>query len=617
MEKPTPIIPEAQSLYKERMSSSVYLDQKIAELKEASVSEGLVGKLAEAERAGLLEEENGYGERLEEALQINVRSARLVLSYFKAEEGRSKLQELTGKVEIPTDDDGLKKFFYEHVETLASMDDIARDDLTNSASGFETKRLEAALIEGADDSGNMNIPQGIEPSARATISLDAENSLKKMQGLRQLKAEIKEKLFGIRRSVNPTVLEQSQALIYEIYLTNINYAISELSGPKMGLREKARLLGEDSLTETERALLGLKDGEPVLGKTDEEADVINSRYDKFRQGASREYQNGWRQQIGPELDAYMEKIGLDWFNQQLRGNEEIRSHGIDPEKIASLEFDPQKTKALVEGLLDRLGILSSEEEIDFTRNGPAKDNKWQVYIEPKNPGYYVTSRKKIFNLKDKLVTARNLFTVALGHEPMHLLQHENKSKIPLKIFKISRIGGANVLKEGGATIVESELSMEFFGTDTPPIPHYIRGMIARQNGGNYLDVVKAYYESRMGPSIAMFNSGKLSAEKLQKAKKTALSLAVRKSKRIMRGSDYTSESGHLTSSVASSYLESVVVAEKLKEAGLDFAFNVADLDLENLVRVFKLGFLKPEEMKSLDNTYTRQLWESEKRKYLL
>lgn len=121
----------------------------------------------------------------------------------------------------------------------------------------------------------------------------------------------------------------------------------------------------------------------------------------------------------------------------------------------------------------------------------------------------------------------------------------------------------------------------------------------------------------MGPSIAMFNSGKLSAEKLQKAKKTALSLAVRKSKRIMRGSDYTSESGHLTSSVASSYLESVVVAEKLKEAGLDFAFNVADLDLENLVRVFKLGFLKPEEMKSLDNTYTRQLWESEKRKYLL
>jgi hypothetical protein len=294
MEKPTPIMPEAQSLYKERMSSAGYLEQKLAEIKAVAEGEPLFDKLTEAEKAELLTEEDVYGERLEGLVQANIRTVRLVLSYFKTEEGKATLKAFTKSEDIPEDDEGLKIFFLQNADVLSQMNGEDRDELTNSASVYENKRLRDSLLSGATDDGKLAITNQ-EASERLTINLDPEKSLTKIDGLRALKQEIKGKLAEVRE-MDQDPLAESKALIYEMYLSRINISIAGTEAPRTGLREKARLLGVDSLNEAEKRLLGINSGE-VQQKSQDEADRINARYDKFIYGASPDYREGWQQQV--------------------------------------------------------------------------------------------------------------------------------------------------------------------------------------------------------------------------------------------------------------------------------------------------------------------------------
>jgi hypothetical protein len=178
-------------------------------------------------------------------------------------------------------------------------------------------------------------------------------------------------------------------------------------------------------------------------------------------------------------------------------------------------------------------------------------------------------------------------------------------------------GRAEAFAEGGAMAIQAELSKDLFGIESGAHPHYVKGMLAKLQGGGYGDVVKAFYQSEISPQVALFKQGALTEEAFRQERERALKLAINRSKRIMSGAKDVKGVDFLTSSKDTVYLEQTLLAQKLNEAGVSFALNIVGVSLDNIIRLMKLGLLNPQNMVKLDLNFSKGIWEHQKAEYTL
>lgn len=212
----------------------------------------------------------------------------------------------------------------------------------------------------------------------------------------------------------------------------------------------------------------------------------------------------------------------------------------------------------------------------------------------------VDSKRKVIKCGIKKQSPAGLISVTLAHEiEGHVLQYENKTKIPLRLFK--KLGGerSSIFAECGAMNNQGLVSQEAFGFAFPPHPHYIRAMVEKLRGGNYLDCIKAFHESTLrGPRLQK-TLGQISEEVFKKEVKKSLKLAINRTKRLFReGSDFSSNQPFLTNSKDTVYLEQVKLFQELKQRGLEKYVFVGGANLNTLLFLMKSGFLDPKDIQT-------------------
>lgn len=220
-------------------------------------------------------------------------------------------------------------------------------------------------------------------------------------------------------------------------------------------------------------------------------------------------------------------------------------------------------KDFIETLLARLDLLSAETVDAATarqRQGRAADDKWQVVITPDFDALTVHSPEGVvyvpesFDRKLLQFGPSGALPVA-GHELTHVLQFEHNRRLSAQLPIIDIKGRRSAtLTEMGGILYEREL-FEHAGLVRPSNPHYLRALEAKLNGGNAVQVARAYLDSSVGHQ-------QLSESDLKKRRLTA----VRSSRRHYRG-------GYETQAL--DYLEQELIMRSLSAYDESFRSTVA------------------------------------------
>lgn len=381
------------------------------------------------------------------------------------------------------------------------------------------------------------------------------------------------------------------------------------------VEQKQQSVGKHKLSVDEQEFLSLFDG-----LSDPEKN--RSRMDKSIYGASNEYsEDGWKTQVPGALLPIAEEIARLGEDAEIYKEENLKAKGFDPKKILGEKIDVETRADLGEEILESYNLLSSESRITYEpeRKGKPKDGKWQMVnllnrksfgIDEKK-GVVLGPKKRSFNAMDTFET--------LGHEiEGHVLQNENKKLINLEYFKrFGKDSRAVILSEGGAMFVQDAISRKAFGCPTIPHPHYIRAMQKKLEGGNYLDCVKAFYDSQLEVLKKKRVAGKLSDQDFQKEMTESLEIAINRCERLFdAGTDFSSRKNFLTHSKDTAYLEQHILTEKLKKAGLEKLLFFGAGNLQDVLTLLKYNLLDLNKIQ-VPKYQTLEIWEREKPKYML
>jgi hypothetical protein len=402
--------------------------------------------------------------------------------------------------------------------------------------------------------------------------------------------------------------------IFELYQRKINTMIASRADVFLVLRKKAELMGEDFLTEDEKLALSLD-----FSSGDIPASL--SRYDKFVHGASDEFDaEGWRKQISSKLIALADVQEQGYLSSILEKKENIAEKGLDADTLSQKDIEPAEVERLCNETLAHYGLLSSHpsSEYDPKRPGPAQDGKWQVVVKDTYRSLSVNSRQKVIKCPNESQTITRLLSITLAHEiEGHVIQHENKSKIPLKLFDDIGSDRSSIFAEAGAMSNQDHVTTSAFGYESVSRPHYVRAMVKKLEGGNYADCVEAYYHSAIRPYTLQLEQGDIDADTFKKECAAQLKTAIGSAGRLFRGgASKTDTYAHLPESKATVYIEQTQLALALKERGLHKLLNLAGVNAAALEFLLRAKMIDMADIQSPD-FYSLQLWEERKEGYAL
>ncbi len=296
----------------------------------------------------------------------------------------------------------------------------------------------------------------------------------------------------------------------------------------------------------------------------------------------------------------------------------IISAGYDYHKLKDNEgeysFTSEEMADFAERVLEEYGLLSSEprDSYDPDRVGAAKDNKWQVIINPSATTMSVNGTKKIVTIPaNKRFNVISLIGVLIGHEiEGHVLQNENKSHIPLRLFRKSGAARSMVFAEMGAMSNEDKVKRECFNMPVPFQPDYIFGMEAKEKGGNYADVVKAMYDSHKERIDAYEDK-----DVQKKEKELALKRAINRAFRIFTDSpNLITKTTFIANSKDTVYLEQAIIIDELKEHGLEKLAFLGGVNLDAIVDLLRLGLLDIRKIQAPKNV-AQKMWSTLEKRY--
>jgi hypothetical protein len=495
------------------------------------------------------------------------------------------------------------------------LSSATRIELAGEALAYKDQFLFEEILKTADSEGTISI-QDIPVPQSVGILINPSEAREKIEGLRNLKQSFKKKYGDIEQSTNTsTNLKLVKKEILDIYRRRANILIMDLFPYALLVEQKLQVVGEHKLSADEQEFLSL-----FNGLSDPEKN--RSRLDKSIYGASSEYnKDGWKTQVPEALLPIAEEIARLGEEAEIRKEENLRTKGLDPASVLGEKIDVETRSDLGEDILRPYALLSKEPRGDYDpkRTGKASDGKWQIINLPnrklfglnEKKGVVLGPQKRPFSAKDTFET--------LGHEiEGHVLQNENKKLVELEYFKrFGKDSRAAILSEAGAMFVQDVISKEAFGCPTIPHPHYIRAMQKKLEGGNYLDCVKAFYESRIRSIKKKRAVGKLDEKGFQEGIKESLEIAITRSERLFgTETGFSSNEDFLTHSKDTAYLEQYVLTEKLKKAGLEKLLFLGAGNLQDIVTILKYNLLDLNKIQ-IPKYQALSIWEREKNKYML
>lgn len=600
---------ERISLYPERQSDSIELT--LDRLKKLEAGEIKKIELSEEKQEQLKSIENELGTELETIFNLNPITETIYLDYFLTDEGKEKLRELTNLNFEGSSIEEIRDFLIENRSIISEIDIKTRKSLFTKGEKYIDDKIYNEIIKTVDENGNINTEKITNPS-RISILTNPDKALKKISGLRDFKEKVKSlKTKFNEEDQNSEEFKKAINIILKIYSKKINELIASnfhLSTTILNYINQTDNTIE--LSDEEKSLIEL-----FPKKRNSEKSL--SRYDKFIHGASFEYTNKERQQISEELKKHADEVEKLFINNELTKDEKIREKRLDPEKVFEENLKIEELAELAELLLDKYNEKSLEPAANYTpnRNEPASDDKWQIIYRDYIKSAAINSKEKVikFDIKDRSIF--KAFTVNLGHEFGHFLQALNSSDIDLKIFEKIRGGRTSVLAEAGAMYFEDQVSKIIFGINKVPLPHYVKVMQKRLEGGNYIDCVKAFYDSELKIINTKKQNEILNETQFEKETSNAIKLAINRNKRLFRGNNSLEESSYLFNSKDTAYLEQRKIMNRMREQGMEKYAFVLGINLETLADLIELGKINQEEILEPNIDYLLEIWDLVKDDY--
>jgi hypothetical protein len=601
-----------QPIYGERMTTESVLDEKAKELSLYEKGEKEPIELSKHERQEILDFEKNIGTKLESIFDINVRNAVFYVEYFLTLEGGEDFKEIVGEELDANTIDDIKIVLHSCRDKIANLKDSARDGFVKRSREYSENRLKEELLKTINENGKINI-EGIESPHNVRLVLDDDNLLEKNVKLREFKEEIKK--------YKETVLENKTddfqyvySGILKIYQSKINLMLVGNLRNISTLETKRLLGGEELLSNSEKGAL---DELPALKRLEKNL----ARFDKFIYGATKNYDSkGERVQISEELRNFVEIYGDEYMRSVLLEDEQIKGMGLNKTKLEEKNISVEEKRRMAEKILDNYAILSDipQEEYENRRSGSAEDNKWQFVVRKNFSINSVEGEKKIVKSPEKDCNAKDLISIILGHEiEGHALQHENKSRLPLKIFERVGSGRSEVFAECGAMQNQDFISQKAFGYRSVPKPHYIKTMLRKLEGGNYMDCVNTYYNSLIEPLLLRKNLGEISEEDFKEECKKKLNTAIKSARRLFRDTSIDApKNNSLVSSKDTAYIEQLILFDKLKKYGLEKYSYFSGANLDSLIFLKKSGLLKDIDILE-PKFYALGVWDKMKDRYKL
>jgi hypothetical protein len=604
----TASIPQEQEprlLYKPRVFERVSEDAK--EIRNEMEAARDRQPLSESEKATFIRFENTLGETLEKIYSLTPKSATAYTEYLLTEEGRASFEKLFGISVDGDDPDSVKRFLLGHVPEILSAKGKDRTNFFRQSNDYHERTLFSELSATMDEDAGIDIRNAATPD-RIHLLLTPEESLQRSDRLRKFKGTLKK--FHSELMNGPHLGREMERVIsgtLDLYSRRVNEMIIESSQAAASLKEKSSLLGREALNDSEEALLR-------LSSITENPETDLSRMDKVIHGASDERDpNGWNKQVGEELARYADTIESEIIESTLNEKDSLDSLGLDQEKVDAKSLTFGETQSIGDELLSRYGLLStfSPDTFDPDDPKPAPDEKWRFVLHERYDasGFVTDPKSKTVKGPKKNLSVVDVLPV-LAHEiEGHVIQHMNKERLPLRIFKRSGAGRWAPFAECAAMRNQDLVSRKAFGTSFLPGPHYARAMAKKLEGGSYLECVEAHYESMLSLSRAKRDAGMLDEDRFRKEASSALKRSINRAKRLFVNElSLDSPSTFLVHSKDTAYLEQTQVFQAFKEQGIENLLYVGSANSETLRFLCGNGFIDSDSVIE-PGFFSLEIWE--------
>ncbi len=616
-------------LYPERTSLSV--ERQVKDFLQAEPLH-----LTESDTSSLLTWEEPLGSKLETAVQPSSSSFDFPLDYLLTPQGRSELCEtfpftafdMAEMSTIKTIDDA-RLFIYRHSKAffvpedrIDPGEDEDEEEVTNPevrdykkrrqyfrerSEEYVTDQFIAQYQDFLD--GKITFDQIRDP-VFVTIAGSAKKGIARIQGLKDLRRTLKQIELDLSPENNndaETALDQAKKIVLKMYRTRVNEYLAESYTHRFGLKVKADLLGSDALSNDEAVLLALL---PPLSLKNLD------RIDKFLEGVEGEFFGANYLQVSSRLlsEAKLKLAQYEMANIQSSRDEVLRQKGLDPQKIANDPIRAEELKDWFTQMLENHGIRVAPDDAKNSRQG------WRLNIEEGRRTISITGNVKKVNIPQTFSRpVYNALPVA-RHEFGHVIQHENRRMIPLKLFEKRGADRGSVFAEAGGKYFETELESELFGL--PPQEAFNIGYIfaidARLKGGSFKDCFQAFLEPQLRLLDARQITSPLAPESLNRERSRLIRESFNRTLRNFRNSFALEQrTPYLGESRAAVYLEQMMLVENLKKIGhLDLAF-IARTNFVTLTYLKRLGFLDESKLISEQNIARDVIWPQIKNRFAL
>lgn len=447
------------------------------------------------------------------------------LNYFKTEKGREDLT----KLGIESDDAATITAVLDDIELVKSRVNVKerKQIAINSRLWYKdelAKRLE-------QDPSLDKEYQDIEP---LHVNYNPSKLLDKMtqlQAYRRFYRQVRQQL----EKQPATDLRNAQSVLLDIYAARVNSEVVVLYPSVINLTLQCqRISTDEKATQWNKRLAQLA---PIIHRAaikerHEEEDDFKGFTDRFarrldflRNGAAWQ-DDGTLSPVSTEV-AVLAKELADTTNETMPDNP-MRLSAELVSKLDTIYWDADKLKLFLEAVLRHWGMLSeyqSEWDEIEERDGFAPDGKWQEVIHPKKRSLSVRSNRRtqwIPGNYNRTLTQLYKTGVLPGsaHELVHLLQTDFDYKVG-ETIPLAKIKGRGTvaLREMGAVSSEREMQ-NILGKDRPTNLHYLRALETKLRGANRMEVVRAYFNSRIAGQ-------EMDGEQLAKAREASVDATLR------------------------------------------------------------------------------------------
>ncbi len=599
--------------YPERASSG--FDETLEKLRALEEGKSEKLNLSEHQKEELLDFENELGEEMDRIFDIKVNTRTFFTDYLLTDEGRKRFEEITNVSLSDATMENIARIILQNRIEISKADVSKLSALEGDSEKYTEKTLLETLSERVDENGQLNI-DGLSAPERVSLITNPQNALDKISSLRKYKSYLK-KLDGKiddADSKGAPDFTKAKKKIIEGFRLRVNEMIANQYSPGIKIKRVIQTLGFESVTEDERKLFENFDG---FTKPDKNLE----RLDKFIYGESRELDTGGKKRrISEEILDFADKVESDFAENEIRKNDLLRKRGFDPEKVFAKNIPPEVFTKIAESVVAHYGELSSCPPSDYStdRPGPASDGKWQVAAHPRFNVMSVNFKQHVIKSSIAPKSIFDIITTLCGHEiEGHFIQNLNKKLASTRLLRKAGSDRKEIYSEAAAMMVEDQVASQAFGLRSFPHAHYVRAMQRKLGGGDYLDSVKAFFESGSKISKRKRREELIDNKQYKEEIRDMLKLAVNRSKRLFRGTDSLSQSSsYLRNSKDTVYLEQLILADKLKAKNMEKYLFFSGGNISTLISYAEMGIINLQDIRQPDY-FSVKVWDVVKRKYLL